>query len=427
MKIQRTIPPAATPLYFRDLLHGLAGVFLRKRNLKKLEREMREYFGVKHTFLVSSGKAALTLILIGLKSLSSRRRALIPAYTCFSVPSAIIKAGLDLSLCDVDPKTLDFEFHCLERSLDERTLCVIPTHLLGLPSDIDRVTALSKEKEVFVVEDAAQAMGGQYKNRMLGTLGDVAFFSLGRGKSITCGSGGVILTNSDEIAKSIRAEYSKLKREPALGVFRNWCEVFAMRLLIDPRVYWLPSKLPFLKLGETKFYDDFPVRRMDGVRLGLLSHWQERLEQSVRARHLMAKDFVDRLNPCGEVIPSLSVEQPVYLRLPIMMKNKKVKEKLCALSDEKGLGINPLYPTAIQAIKELQDRVETKEFPGSERVAERLVTLPVHHRVRNQDREKICAVFDSLDGVTSNEILPCPIPRQGRGPAPAQASILNQP
>jgi len=176
MKIRRSIPPAAAQLYLHDLLHGLAGIILGKLYLRKLEAQIKKYFSVKHVFFVSSGKASLALILLALQSLSERRRVLIPAYTCFSVPSAIVKTGLDVALCDINSETFDFDFDCLARSLDESILCVLPTHLLGLPSDVRRAKALCKEKGIFVVEDAAQSMGGKSKEKLLGTLGDVAFF-----------------------------------------------------------------------------------------------------------------------------------------------------------------------------------------------------------------------------------------------------------
>jgi len=111
MKIQRTIPPAAAPVDLMSILHGIAGFFMGKRYIKKVESEIKSYFGVNHVFLVSSGKAGLALILQALKSLHpERNEVLIPAYTCFSVPSAIIKAGLKVSLCDIDPSTLDFDY-----------------------------------------------------------------------------------------------------------------------------------------------------------------------------------------------------------------------------------------------------------------------------------------------------------------------------
>jgi dTDP-4-amino-4,6-dideoxygalactose transaminase len=120
----------------------------------------------------------------------------IPAYTCFSVPAAVLKAGLRPVLCDINPSTFDFDHALLERTLNGNTLCVVAHHLFGIPSNIERVRALSRARGIFVVEDAAQAMGVESHGRSLGTLGDVGLFSLGRGKAITCGSGGIIVTNS---------------------------------------------------------------------------------------------------------------------------------------------------------------------------------------------------------------------------------------
>ena len=111
MKIRRTIPPAAAPAALRDLIYGIAGLFLGRQYQELLEKTLKDYFGVKHVFLVSSGKAAFTLILNALKSLSPEKtQVLIPAYTCFSVPSAIVKAGLDVALCDLSSTSYDFDY-----------------------------------------------------------------------------------------------------------------------------------------------------------------------------------------------------------------------------------------------------------------------------------------------------------------------------
>ena len=147
-----------------------------------MKREVRDYFNVKHVFLVSSGKAALTVILNALKSLSPERdEVLIPAYTCFSVPSAIKKAGLKVALCDIDTKTFDFQQGLLKKAINKKTLCVMPNHLLA-SLGCERNNRCLQGKRYFVLEDAAQAMGGEVNRDKIGTIGDAGFFSLGRGK-----------------------------------------------------------------------------------------------------------------------------------------------------------------------------------------------------------------------------------------------------
>src|SRR5262249_13192015 len=121
MRIRRTLPPAAAPLGWRDLLNGIAGMSDPARAMRAREGELRRHFGVRHVFLVSSGKAALTLALTALRSRSTRTDVVIPAYTCVSVPAAVLKAGLRPVLCDVDPATFDFDEHLLEQLIGPTT------------------------------------------------------------------------------------------------------------------------------------------------------------------------------------------------------------------------------------------------------------------------------------------------------------------
>src|SRR3989449_8783143 len=170
MRIGRTLPPAATPIGIREIISGVCGIFHGQQELDRFESELKEHFGVKHCFLASSGKAAFTLILLALKELSpDRDEVLIPAFTCYSVPSSVVRAGLRIRLCDLRLDSLDFDFAQLSAMLSEaplpqtdarpaggasdspvetrdaadssgssikRVLAVVPTHLFGYPADV---------------------------------------------------------------------------------------------------------------------------------------------------------------------------------------------------------------------------------------------------------------------------------------------------
>ena len=152
---------------------------------------------------MSSGKAALAVALLAMRSLSPRRKVILPAYTCFSVPSAIVKAGLEPVPCDIAPGTFDYDDAKLSLLLDDGVLCVISVHLFGIPSNTARVKQMCAGRGIFVVEDAAQAMGVSQDGVMLGTRGHVGFFSLGRGKNLTCGTGGLIVSNRDDVCEAV--------------------------------------------------------------------------------------------------------------------------------------------------------------------------------------------------------------------------------
>jgi dTDP-4-amino-4,6-dideoxygalactose transaminase len=396
MKMQSTLPPTAAPVPIQGFVNGCAALLATRSSRDRLEREIRDTFGVEHVFLMSSGKAALALILSGLRRLSPKRKVVMPAYTCYSVPSAAVKAGLDVALCDVDPTTLDLDKTQLERTFDEHTLCVLPTHLFGLPADVEGVQALCRPRGITVVEDAAQALGGVCGGRWLGTGGDVGFFSLGRGKNISSGGGGVIVTRSSIVAGAIQEEYDKLPTESRWTAMKNLGELLATEAFIRPHLYWLPAGLPFLGLGETRFYRDFPVERMANARAGTLRGWRHRLEATNGLRREQAQAYVQELAALASEVHAITAAEASYLRLPLLLRDRKVKQTLCARAAALGLGISGGYPGTIQQIPELQDRLAAREYPGAMEVVERLVTLPTHRFVRQADRMRMCRLIQDV-------------------------------
>ena len=381
----RTLPPTAAPISLTDLMHGFYGI-ANKKLAEKLERELKEYFGVPHAFLVSSGKAALFLILSGLKRLTRKRKVILPAYTCFSVPSAIRMAGLEIVLCDIRPETLDFDFSQLRDLLDDDTMCVISTHLFGIPADVSKVRGLCENRKLFIIEDAAQAMGGVAGRGKLGTYGDVSFFSLGRGKNITCGSGGIIITSTEDIADSIRKDYADLEKVPTIEYMKYIVEVVFMMLFLRPENYWLPKKIPFLKIGETLFYRTFPVRTFTGFQAGLLYDWRQKLETLNRCRSDNAEDYIERLELSNGL--QIHANGVPYNRFPIYLGGKASKEELCESGNR--LGISPMYPYPIHRIQEIRENLDHRDFEGAETISDTLVTLPTHILLNEEDKMMIC-------------------------------------
>jgi perosamine synthetase len=384
MKIGRHVPPAAAPLCWTDLCSGIAGILSRERSVPTLEEEIRRQFGVRHVFLVSSGTAALTLTLSALKALSPRTEVVIPAYTCFSVPAAVLKAGLRPVLCDIDPSTFDFNHALLEEALNANTLCVIAHHLFGIPSDIDRLRALCETRGIFVLEDAAQAMGAESRGRRLGTLGDAGIFSLGRGKNITCGSGGIIMTDADRIAEAVGEQHRRLRPPSWCEVLNDLVQIVGMTIFTRPRLYWIPAAMPFLRLGQTIFPKDIPLRRLSGMKAAFLRSWPSRLKGSNQARSEAAAYFSRQLPlrlPPGPPHP--------YLRLPILVGSSTERERIFALAQARGLGVGLGYPTPVNEIPEIRTVFNGRRYPAARRVADSLLTIPTHHWVSASDKKAI--------------------------------------
>jgi dTDP-4-amino-4,6-dideoxygalactose transaminase len=333
---------------------------------------------------VSSGTAALTLTLMALRSSSQRTEVVIPAYTCYSVPAAVLKAGLRPVLCDINPSTFDFDHALLERTLNGNTLCVVAHHLFGIPSDIERVRALCRARGIFVVEDAAQAMGVESNGRRLGTLGDVGIFSLGRGKSITCGSGGIIVTSSAQLAEAIGRRCRDLGRSGPAQVLKDFAQIVLMAIFIRPRLYWLPAALPFLRLGQTIFPKDVSLKRLSGMKAGVLREWRSRLNESNRIQSQTTAYFSQRLS-----IGLADGPSHPCLRLPMFAATPAERDRIYSLSQKQGLGLSVAYPAPINEIPEMSIAFTGKRFPSARRVAEHLLTIPTHYWLSENDKQAI--------------------------------------
>ncbi len=376
----RALPPVAAPSTPADLLAGLKGALQPERTLEALAEDIGRTLGVDHVFLMSSGRAALTLILRALARKSSRRRVVVPAYTCPSVAASVVKARLDLVPCDIDPGTLDFDFAQLRSLLTESpALCVVPVHLFGLPADIAQTLDVCQPKGTFVVEDAAQAFGFRQGNHWLGTGGDVGFFSFGRGKTVSACGGGAIVTNSPELGAALQDQWRAVEGTRRLGDIAAQAEAAVISVLIRPQFYWLPARLPFLGIGETHYSTDFSLERMSGAQAGLLVSWLEKSAGMNRAR-------VARLAQLSSAAGTLAPKADTpCLRLPVMCSNREERDRLCDAGRRAGLGLVPMYPTALNGIAALAQLIGRKRYPGAEAVAERLLTVPVHPLVSDSE------------------------------------------
>jgi len=395
LRIGRTIPPAAAPLHLKDIFSGIAGIFSGRKTVRRFEDELKRAYCVRNCFAVSSGKAALVLILQALQELSPERdEVLIPAYTCYSVPSAIVRAGLRVRLCDMAAGSLDFDFNRLAEQLDNpRLLCVIPTHLFGLPADVERLKRLVSSRRIFVLEDAAQAMGGESNGRKIGTLGDVGLFSLGRGKAFSTVEGGLILTDNESIGLAIEKRLAAIAEYGAFDCLKLILYAVALSALIHPWVYWFPKLLPFLKLGETRFDPFFPIRRLSSFQAGMAKGWRTKIEEFIKIRSRNANN----LAACGISLPgAFQGAIPELIKFPFLTVDAEAKKMILHKSERIGLGISDGYPDSIDGINGLECLSDYKEFPGARELALRMVSLPIHPLINEHDTRKIAHLLTHL-------------------------------
>ena len=402
MRIGRTIPPAASPLYLRDIFNGLKALVQGARDLDRFQLELKAYFGVRHCFLLSSGKAALTVILKALHSMyPERNEVLIPAYCCYSVPSAIVRAGLKIRLCDIDPETLDFDYDQLERGVygvsSERLLAVIPVNLFGLAADVDRVRNLILDSQIHIIEDSAQALGATPSGRKLGTRADIGFFSLGRSKPISTVEGGIIITDRDDIAIRIESAIAETPRYSRLELLKIFLQALALILFQRPSLFWFPKTLPFLRVGDTIYDPEFKIRRFSAFQAGLAKNWGKKLSDFERVRKNTANQLKQALDTSlMSIYSGQNGIEPHHVRFPIRIQEAKLWQRLVSNSEALGLGIMPTYPDSINGISELRGQFARQNFRVARDLTGQLLTIPVHPLLADSDKRKIISNVNAL-------------------------------
>ena len=182
------------------------------------EEEAAKYLGVKYTLALSSGTAAISCALAAL-GIGNGDEVILPAFGWFSDYMCIVNSGALPVFADIDD-TLNLDPADFEKKITPDTKAVIVVHYQGGAADMDRIMDIARANNVKVIEDVAQAFGGEYKGKKLGTIGDIAMTSFQANKILTCGEGGLLYTDNEEY-------FAKAVRYHDLGSVRD---VFAQRI-----------------------------------------------------------------------------------------------------------------------------------------------------------------------------------------------------
>jgi len=181
----------------RGVLNSTKGRFV-----KEFQTNFAKSLGVRHAFACSSGTAAVHAAVAALDPEPGEEIITSPI-TDMGALTPILFQGAIPAFAEVDPRTWNLTASSIEQALSERTRAIIVTHLFGNPCEMNEIMKLADAKGIPVIEDCAQAYLARHGDRSVGTIGEMACFSLQQGKHLTCGEGGIIVTNDDKLARRI--------------------------------------------------------------------------------------------------------------------------------------------------------------------------------------------------------------------------------
>lgn len=169
----------------------------------KFEEMFEEYIGSKHAIAVSSCTAALHLSLVA-AGIGDGDEVITSPFTFASTANVILHQNAKPIFVDIDEDTYNIDPAKIEAVISDKTKAIIPVHYAGHPCDMDKIIKIAKEYNLVVIEDAAHAVGAIYKNKKVGTIGDLTCFSFYAIKNMTTAEGGMVTTDSDELTEKIR-------------------------------------------------------------------------------------------------------------------------------------------------------------------------------------------------------------------------------
>lgn len=405
--MSRYIAPAGAPIGPADLGRWANAALAPGNVSQRLRDVLSARFGKGHYFLSSTGRAGMTLLLRAMRRLSpaDRDEVVIPSYTCYSVAASAVKAGLKVRLVDIDPHTLDYAPAELARTDFRRVVALVATNLYGFPSDLPALSRLARGQGVFLIDDAAQAMGASVGGRPSGTWGDAGLFSFDKGKNVSAIDGGVVFTASEELAEALRMEWGGLPVPGAVATAVYLVKVLGYALMLRPQLYGIPARIPEIGLGRTVFTSEFPLSAPSAPQTVLVATMMPRLEAFTAARRANAEALLAGLASIRSLstITPAAGSAPAYLRLPVLCATHASREASIVALTAAGIGATGSYPAALLDVPEVQRVMAggSARGEGGRHVAHCILTLPTHPFVGGEDVSLAVETLRALERVAA--------------------------
>lgn len=375
----------------------------RSSSLEELRREIKELTGAKYVFFAPSGRCALANVL----SLLPQAELVMPAYTCPVVKTAVEFAGKRIQFVDISRQSLNSTSMEYEEEAREGRI-LLPTHLFGIPTDIENICVLGRRRGCITIEDAAAALVGRSQGRRLGTFADIGIFSFERSKRFPAFRGGAILINNDSVidpeALAVRNAVPTWRRLPVKEL------VFAQlyNAATEPWIYGrfvLPSLLrghaqssasgePGDTPNDSPYYQGEFHPYQAAIVLRSLRR-RERIREHIQ-RLVSTYDSIFRDTGIRTFV-KIGDDQGGLLRYPIIVPGMK-RAELLRQTLSRGLYLETNYEQPLPA------RDDWNCFPNSLWAAKNVVLLPLYRRLSVAQAEDIATkVADIARNVCPNE------------------------
>jgi perosamine synthetase len=384
----RQLPPSAVPVTTADLRAGWGATATTHDDFRA---DLAAYFGLPHNacYLAASGRTALYILLKGLAvDFPARRQVVIPAYTCPVVAKVALDLDLEPVYVDIEPRSTAYKNEQLAAVVGDRTLAILLVHPFGIPLAPDHVLSTARAVGAVVIEDAAQALGARWTTGSVGLAGDFAIFSLGPGKPLSTGGGGIAITGSGDHLEQLTRYWSSLSPAAGGSAVLPLLRQIAFRLAFHPRSWWAATRMGLQKLGNEEATWGYTLHDLSNAQAGVGHALLPRLNAINEQRRAVASRLIAAVQNTA-TLQTLEIDPaatPIYLRLPLLVRDFDQRELLFARLWSAGIGVGRMYEKTLPAIFAPESQ---HAYPGAESFARRLLTLPTHYHVTDADLSRM--------------------------------------
>lgn len=333
----------------------------------EFEKRFSEFVGRKHGVAVANGTVAIDAVIQAL-DISAGDEVIIPSFTIISCVNAIIRAGAIPVPIDCDLSTWNMDVTQIERMITKKTKAIMVVHIYGLPVDMDPVLQLVEKYKLLLIEDAAEAHGQTYKGQACGSFGDVSTFSFYPNKLITTGEGGMVVTNSDDIANRCRK-------------IRNLCFVPEKRFVHE-------------ELGSNY--------RMTNLQAALGVAQLERVNEFIELKRLMGQTYFELLKDIPDIQLPLNVTpyaQNLFWVYGIVLGDEREEDALNIMQRlaKEGVGTRPFFwPIHEQPVLRRLGLFKNLDCPNAMRIATKGFYIPSGLALTREQQIVVSEVLHSV-------------------------------
>lgn len=340
----------------------------RGRYVEKFEQEFAKLFETRHAVAVSSGTDADALALAVLYDYGAARgdEIIVPALSFVATGNAVFQAGFKPVFADIRRETLNIDVRKIEAAITPRTRGIMPVHLMGKPADMDPILAIAKKHKLYVIEDAAEAHGAEYKGRRIGTMGHMAAFSLYAAHIVTTIEGGIVATNDARMAEILRS----LRNHGIVGKFQF------ERIGFSAKMNEIEAAVG---IGNIKIFNRILGQRRKNL-LRLIKHFKRFEDYFIYVK----EEEEEKIGPHAFSI---------ILREGLPFS----KDDLVSYLDEKGIDSRNLFysmPTQCASYRFLGYKLG--DFPEAEYCGDHGLHIGIHQDLRESDMDYVAEVVEQF-------------------------------